>query len=213
MSSFRVNLSSCVLGFFAALSSTASHGASFSNGSFELGTVNPAASSIRLDVGSQSITGWTVINKKVDYIGTLWQRADGSRSVDLDGSEAGGITQTFDTLAGQQYAVSFFLAGNPDSGPAIKTLQVSAAGISSVYTFDSTGKTRANMGYLPQQFAFTATQAATTLAFTSLTSPQGWGPVIDNVQVSAVPEPATVQLLLAGLVFAVGMRRKNRHAP
>jgi hypothetical protein len=85
--------------------------APFTNGSFELGP-NPG-SFITLGAGNTQIAGWLVSAGNIDYIGSLWQHADGSRSLDMNGSTAGAVSQTFDTNAGAQYEVRFAMAGNP----------------------------------------------------------------------------------------------------
>src|SRR5690242_13851687 len=93
------------------------------NGSFEDGP-DPGVFTT-LNSGSTAITGWTVTNGSIDYIGTYWQPADGARSIDLDGNSPGTIAQqTLATLSGQTYLVSFALAGNPDGLPTIKTVDV-----------------------------------------------------------------------------------------
>ena len=82
------------------------------NGSFETATVNPG-SFLQLDAVSTAITGWTVSQGTIDYIGTAWQASEGARSLDLQGLASGGIQQTFNTTIGETYRVTFDLAGNP----------------------------------------------------------------------------------------------------
>ncbi len=153
------------------------------NGGFETGP-DPGAGVVRLSPGSTAIAGWTVMNATVDYLAAFWQSSEGSRSVDLDGDfgDAGALQQTFATIAGQTYTVTFDMAGNPDGAPAVKTLRVSAAGQSADFTFDITGRTHTAMGWTSKSWTFTASSASTTLVFESLTG-SGYGPVIDNVNV------------------------------
>jgi choice-of-anchor C domain-containing protein len=193
--------------------------APFTNGGFETASVNPGGSYLRFTQGSTAITGWTVQSGEIDYIGGLWQAADGVRSVDLDGAVNGAISQTFDTSAGLSYEVRFALAGNPESGPPIKTVRVSAANQVADFTFNITGRTVGDMGYVDQLFTFTAASTSTTLTFQSLTSPAGFGATIDNVRLQAItaaaPEPSTLALLtslalpLAGMA---GMVIRKRHS-
>src|SRR5471032_959604 len=150
-------------------------------------------------VGSgQTIGPWTVTGNSVDLIGSYWQATpNGSHTVDLDGSGAGGITQNL-TLAQGEYEVSFYLGGNPDGGPATKNLTVSVDGVSVPFSFTNAGQSSGNMGYQLETFDFTVltpTTITTALSFTS-NDPAGnpWGPVVGQVDVSVVPEPGSLAL-------------------
>lgn len=189
--------------------------APFQNGSFETG---PAPGGfLNLTVGDTQITGWTVTGTSIDYIGTYWAAADGSRSLDLSGVGAGGVEQTFDTVAGRTYRVSFALAGNMDCGPQVKTVQVLAdGGAATDYTFDTAGHSLpSNMGWTTQTYTFTATGATTTLAFTSQDT-TNCGPALDNVVVTDVtpaPVPATSEwglMVLASLMGLAALHRRRR---
>ncbi|MFZ5834161.1 MAG: choice-of-anchor C family protein [Pseudomonadota bacterium] len=185
----------------------------FQNGSFENASFNPGVFTT-LGNGNSSITGWTVGTGSIDYIGTLWQADDGARSIDLSGGTLGRISQTFDTVIGGDYRVIFALAGNVDGGPAIKTGTVSAGNAAQNFSFDATGFTRLNMGWIDVVFEFQAVAASTTLTFVSTTidpnGPEFYGPALDNVRLSRVPEPMTLGLLGAGLFGVAGMRRRRK---
>lgn len=136
------------------------------NGSFEFGP-NPGAVLTRR-AGDTSMVGWEVSGGSIDYVGSYWSPADGSRSLDLDGSSGpGAVSQTFTTLPGVTYQVDFSLAANPDAA-GVRHLRVSAAGQSAEYAFDSTGHTRSAMGWTRQAFTFVAISSQTTLSFESL---------------------------------------------
>jgi hypothetical protein len=103
----------------------------------------------------------------------------------MSGTSAGTIAQTIATTAGVQYDVLFKLAGNPgDPTTNIHTLEVSAAGHTQDFTFDSTGHNRSNMGWQDETFIFTASDTSTTLQFSSLNH-SAWGPALGEVSVHA----------------------------
>lgn len=163
------------------------------NGGFEEGTGTPLFLNLR--AGSTALPGWVVTGEGIDLVGAgYWRSSEGTYAIDLDGSARsrttppyvqGGIAQTFATLAGKRYRVTFDLAGNPNRGPLKKPLRVRAAGDSADFVFDATGKSGQNMGWVPKEWVFTAKADSTTLEFTSLTrSPEtGFAAAIDRVAV------------------------------
>lgn len=179
------------------------------NGSFENSSLGSGFKLVFLSGVSTAINGWTVTSGSIDYINQQWQASDGSFSLDLSGyvGSAGSIAQTFATTQGNQYLVSFDLAGNPNPPPTVKTLRLSAGGSSQDFTFDVTGKNYTNMGWSPQTFSFVASGDSTTLSFASLDN-SGAGPALDNVVVTAVPEPLTI--LGAGVAAGFGTFFKKR---
>lgn len=184
------------------------------NGSFETATIDPGASFIGLYAGSTAITGWTVSQGTIDYKGTYWQASEGSRSLDLSGGNAGGIQQTFNTTDGETYRVTFDLAGNPGGNPTIKEMRVSGGGSSADFSFDITGNSFSNMGWVSKSWDFTATGTTTTLSFLNLVD-TAFGPVLDNVSVIAlsspsIPEPSSMLGLLSLGVLGIGSALKRQ---
>lgn len=169
------------------------------NGSFESGKY-PGSSFITLYAVNNDIENWTVTTGSIDYIGGYWQASHGYRSIDLSGYHQAGeieVSQPFQTTDGQQYLVTFDMAGNPDV-QGVKDLRVTVAGQFYDFQFNSTGKTKTNMGWVTKSFIFTAKGDNSMLKFTSLTT-SAWGPALDNVSVMVIPEPGT--FLLLGLVI------------
>lgn len=210
--------------FVMALLAAAASGviaAPFQNGSFEVGTLTDTGGFDVLSPGSTAITGWTVIGDGVDYIGGQWLAANGTRSLDmLSCGVSGGVQQTFDTVPGAIYTVSFSLAGNPDGGS--KTLTVSAAGGTSNYTFDTTGASSSAMNWSARNFSFVAQANSTTLSMLGGVTGGAAscaGSALDNVAVTLVagaapPVPVGGAFGAAALLAALGAmasrRRKNR---
>ena len=168
--------------------------ADVNNGSFETGIADPGSFTTLTAVDSTSITDWTVNSGDADYIGTYWLASNGSRSIDLDGDTQGSISQTFATVSGTTYNVTFDLSGNPDGDLGTKDVQVSATGGSPQdFTFDTSAmhNTDATMMWQPKTYTFTASGASTVLNFASQT-PGFYGPALDNVVVTAVT-PTCIQ--------------------
>jgi choice-of-anchor C domain-containing protein len=194
--------------FIAALAlPVAAQAASFQNGSFETG---PAAGSFTtLGAGDTSITGWTVGGNSIDYIGSYWNAQDGSRSVDLSGNGPGSVSQTFDTILNRRYTVTFWLAGNTDGAPTVKSTIVSAGGPGTTFTFDTTGDAIPGLDWKKYSYSFTATGGSTTLSFAAGDG-GSYGAALDNVSVLGVPEPAQWALMIGGfgLIGAASRRRR-----
>jgi choice-of-anchor C domain-containing protein len=224
-----------VLGLTLFLAGQAGAVSAFQNGNFADGIYADPGNNFETlyanSATSTAITGWTVVDNSVDWIGsTYWQGPppDGGRSLDMDGTPgAGGIAQTFATTPGTTYQVTFELSGNPYTGEPqrdpypTKTLgiEVVAGDHYAPFTFDVSDTNMQAMGWVKESWVFTATDSATTLTFQSLDIPnyEYCGPVLGNVAVSAVssviPEPIT---FLTGLMVVSGIgayvRRRTRIA-
>lgn len=184
------------------------------NGSFEEG---PDPGQWReIDVGPIGVRGW-VVTGKIDVIGTFWKAAHGNRSLDLNGpanAGPGGLKQTISTQPGKTYYVVFSLAGNLFAGPAVKGLEVRAAGQSKSFSFDTTGRGGNDMGWAVQSWEFKADTAESTLEFIStVTEKGGAGPALDHVWVSEVKPPDDVYNKMSERVVAVAAPVTPQPAP
>jgi choice-of-anchor C domain-containing protein len=182
------------------------------NGSFEQGpdpTINPWVTTFY--AGSNAITGWVVTSGSIDCLySDYWLASDGERVLDLNGLSAGGISQTFATTPGQSYEVLFDQSGNPEAGSRISQMRVLAATQSADFQFDTTGHSATDMGWATRSWTFTAADVSTALEFVSLDySNPRFGPALDNVRISVIPEPATLAVLALG-ALAMVRRRKSR---
>ena len=189
------------------------------NGSFE--TAPDPGPFTTLGTGDTSITGWLVSSGDIDYIGSYWQASDGSRSLDMNGFQPGSITQVITGLSiGQQYKISFDLAGNPDAGPDTKTLFVLAGVSANFFDFNIAARDHDHMGWVTKSFLFTATGPEELLIFASTVlsggtdeNKQAFGPALDNVSIAATPLPAALPLFAGGLgVIGLLARRRKRKA-
>ncbi|HBJ36030.1 MAG TPA: hypothetical protein DDZ51_15035, partial [Planctomycetaceae bacterium] len=203
-------------GFIASTPVTDLHISENSPGGTSVGFVVPSDPDVSNDIASdglftegpnpgtyvdysagQSFGDWSVRFGDVSYHGTETQASPlGGRTVDLNGSTAGGIYQTLDTVAGRQYQVVFAMSGHWGGGDAVKDLRVSADGASQDFSMTQpAGWSTSNMLFANRSFTFTATDASTELDFASLdTNGQWWGPVIGDVRVIEIPAAVTTIL-------------------
>ena len=152
------------------------------NASFESGPNLPARGYLGLNSGNNSITGWTIESGTVDYIGSFWRHSDGARSVDMNGSSAGTISQVVTTNLGEVYTLQFDLSGNSTCpGEDIKSLSVTVGDFSGRFDFDVSGTSNTNMGWETKSIQFTALSASSIIRFSSLEAGSFCGAAIDNV--------------------------------
>ena len=194
--------------------------APFSNGSFESGGVSPWTLSGNVD--RQNNTGNIYDGTKNN--GYVSGASDGNYAVAFNDNGAvtdGTISQTFDTVAGQIYSVQFDygLYGDPQPGGAA-SLVVSAtdsttnANLAVPATFtDSSGTpyelSSANQAYnLDQSYVFVAVSTSSVLTFSDNSQGVAFADTaLDNVRVSAVPEPASIAVVAVSVVALAKRRR------
>jgi choice-of-anchor C domain-containing protein len=156
------------------------------DGKFELPKLPPGVPWQTYVAGS-TFGAWSVGAGNVD-LAQAWQAPSGTQSVDLEGTNADGeVHQDLATTAGGHYLIKFKLAGNPEGAPAIKTIQVTWGGvIVATFTFDTTGHTTQDMGWVTKKVKVVAQGSTTRLGFQSADEPNGhnsFGPTIDSVKV------------------------------
>jgi hypothetical protein len=93
-------------------------------------------------------------------------------------------------------------------------MRVSAGGSSADFSFDITGKSNSNMGWLSKSWDFTANSTTTTLEFIGLGNSDA-GAALDNVSVIAlsspsIPEPSSMLGLLSLGVLGIGSALKRQ---
>jgi hypothetical protein len=185
------------------------------NGSFEIASIDPADSSTgAFALSGSEINYWTATgNSTVDYMvdgafGPLYSPTfgsglasqDGNYFVDLTGGDQndfGSIEQTINTTLGQDYLLSFWIAGSNlfedfgDGGP----LNVDLSG---VFNQSFTGSRNSATDWQLQTVMFTGTGGAATLRFTGRQMDDCCFIGLDNVSIKALPEPGTLWMLLLG---------------
>jgi choice-of-anchor C domain-containing protein len=191
------------------------------NGSFENGTAEPAQYFVTLNESDNvSISDWSVVSGGIDYIGGYWVASEGKRSVDMNSLVNGSIiSQSFATVIGETYEVTFDFSGNPDTSnsPTLKVLEVKVTGATPQdFTYDTSikGNSFSDMKWEKRTYTFVAVEETATLTFSSKTTGP-CGPVLDNVFVA---EKATIVPTLTnpteteddGLVDGKGVADKTK---
>jgi choice-of-anchor C domain-containing protein len=152
------------------------------NGGFEQPRVSDDF--LSLSAGADELEGWTISSGSLDLVGAYWSHYAGHGSLDLNGGAAATLVQEVKGKAGDNYELTFALAGNPDGAGAM-SVRVSAGNASKTFTFDVTGHSRQSMGWKQETLAFTATAATIDVRFQSLVSGNS-GPALDSVNLSHV---------------------------
>lgn len=163
------------------------------NGGFEV-TPNFSGEYVNLINKSMDVQGWKVHYGDVDVVQKPGFAAyAGTRCIDLDGWNPGGIYQRISTEPGATYQLSFWMSGNPH-GTTVKRMNVRVAGKVQPFAFSIAGKDQSNMGWEQKSIQFTASEKSTTIEFLSADQSGCYGPVIDDVAVvKAQPVAVTIE--------------------
>jgi len=176
------------------------------NGGFEFPLMPPAAIETYAD-GSTNVPGWVVLvshgyasrmtsgYRPFSYVNEF-STPFGSTIFDTDNFAYRGnaIAQSFPTVPGRPYRVSFFGSREPwqlrEWMPAsIVTLEVSVAAVTNLYTSDFNAGLVGGMNWKSYAFTFLATSNISTLTFRQTTGPYEYdGACLDNVAVSPLRE-------------------------
>jgi hypothetical protein len=217
------------------------------NGGFEAPVqVAPNFATFNIPVGSSTITGWNVVQGNVDLTTTANYGAGPNslhpssvQDIDLigdtngSGGVFGGLSQSFATVIGQEYRLTFDYSHNNGTQPinqlgdyaAQVTVADANAPANTIFSVE------VSQAYVPgqafghsiwQAFSqdFTATSALTLLTFIDTRGAFNAGIYLDEVSVElvspggATPLPAALPLFASGL-GALGLldwRRKRKNA-
>jgi hypothetical protein len=192
-----------------------SHATGLINGDFESPAINQDGQNYATPPAG---FGWQLVaGTDFDLMGTHWNASSGAQSVDLNGFGPGSLYQDFSFGTSGNWTISYDLSAAP-TGPASKTVRVDF-GLASgplttlgTYTINVGTRTPSDMQWLTFAPQVSIVGSATyRLEFTSLTAGSD-GPALDNVKLTAVPEPS-VAVFAAVIIGANMIRRQKRIAP
>lgn len=175
---------------------------------------------MNLNAGATTMAGWTVFNGDVSWAagnGYGLTAMYGTHMIDLTGYEMtpfGGVRQTFTTAAGQAYHLSFAMGYGGDlgvySGPNTARARLLDGATVIVSQDFTSGRFQGRPTHWDTMgLDFVATSSSTTLEFQGVSPAWSQFIGIDNVSVTAVPEPAHATLLLGGLGLLAALRRRT----
>jgi len=186
------------------------------NGSFEdiTGAAYQSWGGYTFGAGFYALPGWTVDFGNVDVTTNAsgWAPAsDGFNSLDINGWVAGQISQSFATIVGKTYVVSFDYSRNAAGAPNPATAEVAVgSAVRNVNAPNNTALfgTVGAMQWQSDTFTFVGT-GHDTLRLTA-TVPGNGGVFFDRISVTgAVPEPGVWTLMITG-VGTIGWALRRR---
>lgn len=176
------------------------------NGGFEsasLGAANGSGSGYWVfNAGNTGLDNWMIGGSSVDIVSLGGYVHSGNYALDIVGTPGpGSVSQTLSLVDGQDYRVTFWAFAS--SVGVNQTLTVGANSTETTYTV-------AVANYTQYSFDFTADASSVQLSFASDPGNSGNGNLmLDDIEIEAVPEPASMALLAGGALALARRRKKN----
>lgn len=204
----------------AIVASAPAMGNQLINGGFETPALSPSGFTV---VGSGSEPagfGWTVPSGTVDVaylplpqFNINWPAYEGNQLLDLNGNGSGAIVQTFATIPGQAYKITFAYTDNPVAG-GVSSADLAVSDFTSFAplltgSISHSTSTSSSPDFALYSGGFVAADEVTVVQFTSTSVDTGssGGIFLDAVDISPVPEPAALALVA---VAAIGIALRKR---
>ncbi|MYM87481.1 PEPxxWA-CTERM sorting domain-containing protein [Rugamonas sp. FT82W] len=194
----------------AALVALLSSGSAFAapvelvvNGSFE---ANHQAAGTWANYNN--LTGWTGGEHGIELRNNVaGVAADGVNFVELDTNKNSSMTQSVQTVLGQHYTLTFQFENRPGVAISSQGLSVDWGGAEIAHVNNSLNGT-----WETRTYSLIGDGSAMKLKFIATGTSDSYGTSLDNVSLTtAVPEPETYAMLLAGLGL-VGVAARRRKA-
>ncbi|MGB4062364.1 MAG: PEP-CTERM sorting domain-containing protein [Azonexus sp.] len=178
------------------------------NGSFEDYSTVAAGTWSTFGSGYGWTTGANGVEIRNAVVGTA---ADGVRFAELDTNVNSWISQTIQTNANQTLELSFSYAPRADVSAGSNPIQIfwNDQSLGTITGNGNKGSSWLDLIYDVQADA----NGFGVLKFAAIGVSDGLGGSLDNISVTAIPEPDTSAMLLAGLgILAAVTRRRQRRA-
>ncbi len=125
-------------------------------------------------------------------------------------SPGSSIHQTFSTISGASYDVSFWATANIPARSSVNAKIIDGAGLGGSTLVSQNSILGGAFAFTQTTFSFVAASGTTTLAFVDNSSQTSLSDLfLDNVEIS-IPEPSTMIMALGSILFCIGRRTRNR---
>lgn len=193
--------------FLAAGAASAGPTELIKNGNFEKNGVSAGTWTI-----TNTLDGWTVGSNGVEVRNNVAGAAKyGKNYLELDTSANSWISQSFDTVAGSQYDLSFYYAARENTAASTNGIDVLWNG--NLLKHMALDNFTSATNWIKVDLSMFAIGNLSTLQFKASGISDGYGGSLDNVSVTAakVPEPGTLASMLLGLgLLGVTQRRRQQ---
>ena len=187
-----------VIGFATLIAAPAAHAGLLQNGGFETG----------------NFTNWTqsgnVAIATVPYFGIGNSTLDGRYLAIFNSGDStpnAVLSQTFATIAGTDYTVSFDYGGTTGQSINVASTGFGGSALGSVFATSNGAFSSATV--FSYTFEADSTSSTLTISDSHANQTVSSDGILDNVSVTAVPEPTSLALFGAGLAGLGWLRRRK----
>ena len=156
-----------------------------------------------------SLTGWTATNQIEVRNNLVGQAQQGLNFVELDTTQNSAMSQALDSSYVGQAILSFWYSTRVNTGVDTNGLGFSLGGITGVTPVPANTSNGNEWNFFSTTVNLTG-GSNNVLSFYALGTSDGVGTSLDNVSVTAVPEPETYAMFLAGLAALGFMSRRRK---